>query len=178
MSMRHGLPGLRAGIEYDPVSGFVDPRGGRHQVGLLGHLVEQPITGGGQRDKVGIVISRNYQHMNRSLRVDITERYSARAFQHANCRDVTRGDAAEKALCHAADLNLCPAQSPIDIYGCTTANPRRTTPLDTARQSLAFRGPVRCPRQSRRCGLSLDGLGGNGIVEASRRTKILRKDSA
>jgi hypothetical protein len=33
--------------------------------------------------------------MNRRLRIDIAERHGALAVQHAYCRDVTRGEAAE-----------------------------------------------------------------------------------
>jgi hypothetical protein len=129
VDMWHGLPGFGASIEDHPVPRLVDSLRHRYGVGLLGELFEQPVPGASERDKVTIVACRNYQYMNRSLRVDIAERHRARTLQHPSCRDVTGGDATEKALCHAADLNLYPAWPAADIYGWSTANPRRPTPL-------------------------------------------------
>jgi len=123
------LAGLRPGVEHDPVAGLGHARAARDQGRLRGKLVKQAVTGLGQRGQIRMVVSRDNQHVQRRLRVYVLEGNGARALKHPRRRDLPRHDAAKQAVSHEADLNLCHADRGADIYGCSTANPRRTTPL-------------------------------------------------
>jgi hypothetical protein len=137
------LAGLRPGVEHHPVPGLGHARAGRDQGRLRCKLVKQAITGLGERRQVRMVLSRDNQHVHRRLRVYVLERDGARALQHARRRDLPRRDATKQAVNHDADLNLCHADRAADIYGCTTAKPRRTIPLVHSPVNAGLR-VVRC----------------------------------
>jgi hypothetical protein len=137
------LAGLWPGVEHDPVAGLGHTRVARDQSRLRGKLVKQTVTGRGQRGQVRMVLSRDNQHVHRRLRVYVLEGNGARALKHPRRRDVSRRDTAKQAVNHDADLNLCHADRAADIYGCSTANPRRTTPLVHGPANAGFRA-ARC----------------------------------
>jgi len=124
-----GLAAVRASVEDHPIAGIGDALLAGHQMRLGGHLGQQPVAGCRKSRQIVIVGTRNDEHMNGSLRINVPERDGARTLQNAGCRDLTSGDTAEQAIGHAADLNVWRAGATADIYGCTTANPRRATPL-------------------------------------------------
>jgi len=72
--MGHGLPGVRAGVEDDPVSAAVDPLGHRDLVSLGRHFGQQPVTRRRERGQVRIVIFRYDKNMRRCLRAYVAER--------------------------------------------------------------------------------------------------------
>jgi hypothetical protein len=137
------LAGLWPGVEHDPVAGLGQARAARDQGRLCGKLVKQTVTGLGQRDQVRMVLSRDNQHVHRRLRVYVLEGNGARALKHPRRWDLPRRDTAKQAVGHDADLNLCHADRAADIYGCSTANPRRITPLAHGPANAGLR-VVRC----------------------------------
>jgi hypothetical protein len=129
MHVVHGLPGLRPGVEHDPVPALCHAKLAGYHGCLRRDFVKQAVAGLGERGQIGVVLFRDHEHMHRALRVYVLERNGARAFQDRRGRDLSRRDATEQAVSHAADINRCRASTAADIYGCSTANPRRTTPL-------------------------------------------------
>jgi hypothetical protein len=79
MRVQYRLPGLRPGIEHDPVAGVGHPGGHSHLPGLRGDLVQQPAAGRGERRQVSMVFFRDYQYVHRSLGIYVTKRDRARA---------------------------------------------------------------------------------------------------
>jgi hypothetical protein len=85
-----------------------------------------------------VVRARDNEHVNRCLRIDIAEGDRPLVTGHYGSRYFGGGDGAKQAVRHALDLNVCQVRSAADIYGCSTANPRCTTPLvQRPRQFLA-----------------------------------------
>jgi hypothetical protein len=91
----HRLPGVTAGIEDHPVAALCDALGPRYLMSLTHHFSKQPGSGRGQRTEIAIVIPRNHQHVNRSLRIDITKCERARGFEDSRRRNFAHGDSAE-----------------------------------------------------------------------------------
>jgi len=86
-----------------------------------------------------VVVARDDEYVDRSLRVNVTERDRARIAGHYGRRYLGGSNTAEQALGHGEDLNVYRAGDAADIYGCSTANPRCTAPLvQRPRQLLAF----------------------------------------
>jgi hypothetical protein len=91
------------------------------------------------------VVARDDQHVHRGLRINVTKCDSSRTLQHPVRGYLTCSNAAEKAICHATDLNVCRAAATADIYGCSTANLGAPPRWCTARQDPAPRGPGALP---------------------------------
>jgi hypothetical protein len=85
-----------------------------------------------------VVRPRDNEHVNRCLRIDIAECDRPLVTGHYSRRNLGGSYGAKQAVRHTEDLNVCQVRGAADIYGCTTANPRCTTPLvQRPRQSLA-----------------------------------------
>src|SRR5580700_1103833 len=147
MDVADGLAAIRAGVEDHPVPlGDAFPR--RYLLSLLDDLGQQAVARGGQLSQVGVMLPRDHQHVHRRLRIDVTESDSSRATGHNRGGNIPGGDAAEQAVRHVEDLNVWPLQAAADIYGCTTANPRCTTPLVQRSRQFFWHSPS--PRVAQR----------------------------
>jgi hypothetical protein len=137
-----GLPARWPGIEDDPVA-VRDAAGVRDFGRMREQLAEQVfLRRVDQLGQVGVVHARDHEHVDGCLRVDVGERHRPRSLRHDSRRHVAGDYSAEQAVRHGEDLNVWRAWTAADIYGCTTANPRCTTPLvQRPRQLLAFRRP-------------------------------------
>jgi hypothetical protein len=132
------LPGLGTGIEDDAITGIGDAFNDRHLVGMGYEVRQQPVAGGRKLGQVCVMLPSYHKYVYRSLRINVAERDCPRISGHYGRRYVGGGNAAEQAVRHAEDLNVWRAGAAADIYGCSTANPRCTTPLvQRPRQFLA-----------------------------------------
>src|SRR5690606_6700688 len=73
VQVEDGLPGRGTGVEDHPVPALGDPLGAGDLPGLPGDLVEEADPGGPGADHVGVVLTRNDQHVRGRLRVDVAE---------------------------------------------------------------------------------------------------------
>ena len=95
MSMRDGLAGVTARIEDNAIPGLRNALGQSYLM-CLGHdLGQQPVAGCSQPHQVRIVRFRDDQHVNWSLRIDVTKCKHAVSFEHPRGRDLTGRDFAE-----------------------------------------------------------------------------------
>src|SRR5215469_6270992 len=106
------LPGLRPGVEDDPVPGLADPFVLRDLVRQDGHLVQQAVVGRGERGQIPVVVLRYDQHVAGCLGVDVPERQDTGRLGHPLGRDIARHDPAEKAIRHGAILACYPPNRP------------------------------------------------------------------
>ena len=142
MHVADGLARVRAGIKDHAVAALPDALGDRDIVGMRDDLRQQAVLGLGQLAEAGVMGTRDNEDVYRCLRIDVTERDGPIVAGHYRRGNIGCGNAAEQALGHGADLNVCRVRDASDIYGCSTANPRCTTPLvQRPRQFLAFRRP-------------------------------------
>src|SRR5260370_41907587 len=138
-----GLPRLRAGIEDDPVAGIRDALGDGDIMSVPDHLGQQTVPRSRQLAQVGVMGARDNEYVYRCLRIDVTECDGPGAAGHYGRGNIGCGDATEQAIGHGADLNGCRGSDACDIYDCSTAKPRSTTPLvQRSRQLLAVRRPA------------------------------------
>src|ERR1700722_7921831 len=100
----HRLAAVGAGVEHDPVPAVGHSLRDRDPVGLGRHLGQQAPGGRRHGGQVGVVLTRDDQDMDRGLRVDIAERYSALALHDFLRRDLTGNDAAKETLRHRVIL--------------------------------------------------------------------------
>ena len=138
MDMLDRLAGLGASVEDDPVTTLGDTLSDRNLMCVRREGGQQALIGHSELSQIGVVRPRDDKHVNRSLRIDIAE--SDRPLIARNYRRRYFGGryGTKQAVSHAEDLNVCQARGAADIYGCTTANPRCTTPLvQRPRQFLA-----------------------------------------
>jgi len=134
----HSLASLRAGVEDDAIPSVRDTLRDRHLVGVRDQLCQQPVSGGRELGQVGVMLPSYHKYVYGSLRINVAEGDCPRISGHYGRRYVGGGDAAKQAVRHAEDLNVSRAGDAADIYGCSTANPRCTTPLvQRPRQVLA-----------------------------------------
>jgi hypothetical protein len=132
------LPGLSAGIEDDAIPALGNTFSDRHLVGVGDEVGQQPVAGGRKLGQVGVMVPSYHKYVYGSLRINVAERDCPGISGHYGRRYVGGGNAAEQAVRHAEDLNVWRAGDAADIYGCSTANPRCTTPLvQRPRQLLA-----------------------------------------
>ena len=129
MDMPHSLPAMGAGVEDDPVAVVGQALGRRHLVRVRDQLGQLAVAGGGQLSQVGMVSARYHEYVYGSLRIDIAEGDCPVFSGHYGRGYLVSGNGAEQTVGHAGDLNVWRAWNAADIYGCTTANPRCTTPL-------------------------------------------------
>jgi hypothetical protein len=140
MDMLDGLAGVGAGVENDPVTALSDTLGHRNLMGMRRNGGQQALLSRSEFSQIGVMRPRDDKHVNRRLRIDIAESDSPLIARNYRRRYFGGGYGAKQAVSHAEDLNVCQARSAADIYGCTTANPRCTTPLvQRRRQFPAFR---------------------------------------
>lgn len=85
--VQYGLPGLRPGIEHDPVAGVRDAGDDRHLAGLRRDLIQQPAAGSRERRQVRMMFLRDHQNVDRSLGIYVTKRDRTRTLQHPVCGD-------------------------------------------------------------------------------------------
>jgi hypothetical protein len=138
MHMIHRLTAVSPGVEDDAVASVRDALGYRDLPCVGDQLGQQAGVSRRQLAQVRIVLPRDDQDMHRGLRIDVSESDSSGIFRHDGRWNLGRGNTAEQAVRHAEDLNVWQAWRAADIYGCSTANPRCTTPLvQRPRQFLA-----------------------------------------
>jgi len=138
MNVAHGLAAVSAGVEDDPVARVGDSLGDRDLVRVGGEVGQQAVPGRSEISQIGVMCARDNEHVYGCLRIDIAEGDRPLGARNYRCWNLGGRDGAKQALWHAEDLNVCPAWNAADIYGCTTANPRCTTPLvQRPRQFLA-----------------------------------------
>src|SRR5215469_18891487 len=167
MDMLDRLAGLGASVEDDPVTTLGDTLSDRNLMCVRREGGQQALIGHSELSQIGVVRPRDDKHVNRSLRIDIAEGDSPLITRNYRRRYFGGGYGAKQAVSHAEDLNVCQACGAADIYGCTTANPRCTTPLvQRPRQLLASVAQGRVMRG--RCCQNRDvGVGGSADLEAS-----------
>ena len=124
-----GLPGLRAGVEDDPVAALCDALGHSDLVSMGDEIGKQPVACGGQLSHIGMVVARDHEDMDGSLRINVPEGDRARITRNYGRRYLGSRNTAEQTVGHTGDLNVWQAEGAADIYGCPTANPRCTNPL-------------------------------------------------
>ena len=90
-----GLPGMAARIEDNAIAGAGDALGERDLVRLGGHLGEEAVSGGREARQVSIVRLRNYENVNRRLRIDVAKCERPLAFDDSRRRDLTGRDFAK-----------------------------------------------------------------------------------
>ena len=127
--MADGLARVRAGVEDHTVAAVRDALRDGDIVRVRDDVGQQTVPCRCQLAQVGVMGARDNENVYRCLRIDVTERDRPRAAGHYRRRNIGCGDAAEQAVGHGEDLNVCRVRDASDIYGCTTANPRCTTPL-------------------------------------------------
>jgi RNA polymerase sigma-70 factor (sigma-E family) len=128
MDMLDGLAGVGAGVEDDPVTALSDTLGYRNLMGMRRNGGQQALLSRSEFSQIGVMRPRDDKHVNRRLRIDIAESDSPLIARNYRRRYLGGGYGAKQAVSHAEDLNVCQARSAGDIYGCTTAIPRCTTP--------------------------------------------------
>jgi hypothetical protein len=92
--MRHGLAGMTTGVENHTVPGLGDAFSHRHLMSLRRDLGEQARVGG-NGGQVRVMLARDYEHVNGSLRINVAECKGARAFAHQRGWNLAGGDSAE-----------------------------------------------------------------------------------
>jgi len=132
MDMRYRLAGIGAGVEDDPVTVVGDAFSHCNLMGVRCDGGQQAVLGRSEFGQIGVVRPRDNEHVNRCLRIDIAERDRPLVARHYRRRYLGGGYGAKQAVRHADDLNVCQVSSAADIYGCSTANPRCTTPSGAA----------------------------------------------
>jgi hypothetical protein len=138
MNVAHGLAAVSAGVEDDPVARIGDTLGDRDLMRMGREVGQQAVSGRHELSQIGVVDSRDNEHVYGGLRIDIAEGDRPLRARNYRCWYLGGRDGAKQAVWHALDLNVCPACDAADIYGVTTANPRCTTPLvQRPRQFLA-----------------------------------------
>jgi hypothetical protein len=125
-------------VEDNAVSGVRHALGNRHVLRVGDHIGQQPRIGRREGRQIRVMLARDHKYVNGSLRINVTERDRPGITGHYGRRYVAGGNTAKQAVRHADDLNVYRADNAADIYGCSTANPRCTTPLvPRPRQVLA-----------------------------------------
>ncbi len=122
--MTDGLAAVYTCVEDNPVAVVRDALGYGDIVRVRHDLGQQAVPGRSQLAHVGVMGTRDNENVYRCLRIDVAEGDRPSAGGHYRRRNVGCGDAAEQAIGHDDDLNVCQAWDASDIYGCTTANPR------------------------------------------------------
>jgi hypothetical protein len=162
MDVAHGLAAVSAGVKHDPVARIGDPLGDGDFMRMGCEVGQKTVADRRELGQIGVVGARDNEHMYRCLRIDIAECDRPLGARNYRRRYLGGGYSAKQALRHAVDLNVCPASNAADIYGCSTANPRCTTPLvqrprqflASVAQGLVMRG--RCERIGCGCGGKAD----------------------
>jgi len=98
----HGLPGVPAGVEDDPVPGGLDALGIRDLPCYANQLVEQPVTRGRQRRHIGEVVPRDHEDVGWRLGVEVAEGDGPLPVHHEGGRDLSGRDIAELAVWHTS----------------------------------------------------------------------------
>jgi len=75
--VRHGLPGVGAGVKDHPIPARGQTLSHRHPMRLRRHLVQQAISRRGDRGQVSEMNPRDDQDVYRRLGIDVTERNGA-----------------------------------------------------------------------------------------------------
>lgn len=89
-----------AGVEDEPVPGWLDALGDCDLAGRADEFVKQSAARGGEGRRVGIMIPGHHQDMRWRLGVDVTEGDGPLPFQHYRGRDLSGRDPAEQAVWH------------------------------------------------------------------------------
>jgi RNA polymerase sigma-70 factor (sigma-E family) len=138
MDVPYRLAGTGAGVEDDPVTVVGDTLRDCNVMGVRCDGSQEAVLGHGELGQIGVMRPRDNEHVNWCLRIDIAECDGPLVTGHYRRRYFGGSDGAKQAVRHAEDLNVCQVRGAADIYGCTTANPRCTTPLvQRPRQLLA-----------------------------------------
>lgn len=108
MDVLDRLPGVGAGIEDNPVTGIGEALGDRNLCGVGDEFGQQAPLRCAERGQVRVVVARNDEHVDGSLRVNVTEGNRA-----GIRRDYRRGYlpsryTAEQAISHVAILSSGP----------------------------------------------------------------------
>jgi hypothetical protein len=102
------LPGLRASIEHHSVTGVGDAFCDRHLPGVGDQLRQQVIASLAQISQVRMVDPRDYQHMDRRLRIYVSKGNCAGIRRHYRRRYLSGRDTTEQAIRHGAILTSGP----------------------------------------------------------------------
>jgi hypothetical protein len=138
MDVAHGLAAISASVKHDPVARIGDALGDGDLMRMGCEVGQKTVAGRRELSQISVVGARDNEHVYRCLRIDIAECDRPLGARNYRRRYLGGGYGAKQALGHAVDLNVCPASNAGDIYGCSTANPRCTTPLvQRPRQFLA-----------------------------------------
>ena len=100
MHVGDGLPGLCTCVEDDPVSAIGYALGYRYLVSMRDDIGEEPLTSGRQLGQGRVMIARDHEDMDWSLRIDVTECNRARIARHDSRRYLGGGNATEQAVGH------------------------------------------------------------------------------
>ena len=100
MQMLHFLPGIRACIDDNAKSFFIDFLMPRHREDGLVQIAHQGGMRRFQLNQTVDVFFRNDQDMDRGTRMNIPERERQFCFMDDGCRDVLTDDAAEETIGH------------------------------------------------------------------------------
>ena len=106
MHMGDALPGLCPGVEDDPVAAVGDALGQSYLMGMRDEVGKQPVASGHQFGQIGVVVARDHQDMDRSLRINVPERDRARIARNYRRWYLGGRNSAEQAVGHAGDLNV------------------------------------------------------------------------
>lgn len=160
MDVLDRLPGLRAGVENHPVSGVGDALRNGHLPGVGDQVREQVIPGHTELGQVRVVVARDYQDMNRRLRIYVTKSDCPGIRGHYRRRYLASRDTTEQAIGHEGILTSGPARRS-STYMVAMLRTRDAAPLCRALPVSLFcaaQGPV-LRTCSRMAGW---GVGGNG----------------
>jgi hypothetical protein len=95
VGVRDRLASVTARIKDNAISGLGDALRHGHIVRLPGNLGQQVIRGRSEAGQVRIVSFRDDEHVNRSLRIDVTKSKRALSFKKPGSRDLPGHDFAE-----------------------------------------------------------------------------------
>ena len=100
MHVGDGLPGLGAGVEHHPVAGLGDALGHGYLVGMGHDIGQEPVACGRQLGQIRVVVARDHEDMDGSLRINVAEGDGARISGHYGRRYLSGRNTAEQTVGH------------------------------------------------------------------------------
>lgn len=106
MDVPDGLAAMDSGVENDSVPAVSDALRYRDLVGVRDEVGQQTLSGRRQCPQIRVVLARDHEDVDGSLRIDVTEGDRRGSAGHDSGRYFGSGDAAEQTIRHAEDLNV------------------------------------------------------------------------
>jgi hypothetical protein len=140
MDVPDRLAAVTSGVKDHPVSAARDAFGDRDLVGVRYHLGQQSVPGRRELGHISVMLTRDNQHVNRRLRVNVAEGDRPRIAGDYGRRYLGTGNGAEQAIRHAKMLTCGTSSAPATYMVAvlrTTVHPSGVTasPVSGLRRS-------------------------------------------